>query len=293
MEFKNSVTSTEINKLDSKNCDQCGKECQNATCTVACALQYHERHMKIKAAHEAEGPLIAEKAIKEIAELFVRPNNPADLSATIDQIFGTYISKIRQFPKVSYSKLSNDPEYLLDRHVRARFIDHFSWAIPRSTTLATLASKLAGYKNILEVGAGSGLWTYLLSGLHAVPIRATDILDGSYGSDRIHKYSPVEQLDAVASIVKYDPEVLMMVWAPYGKTMAHDSLKAFKGNLLVWIGESESGCNGDAHFFTALEKNWKMVDHISMPRWKESHDGCIIFQRKVPNPDKLLVGIKS
>jgi len=81
----------------------------------------------------------------------------------------------------------------------------------------------------------------------------------------------------------------MMVWEPLNSPMAYNSLKAFKGNLLVWIGEYR-GCCGNYAFFTELEENWKEVAHIDMPVWTEIHDMCLIFQRIVPNPDKLLIG---
>jgi len=320
--------STKINKLVSKNCAHCGKDnarscpCKLAAyCDLECQRKAWRTHkeacvakraslvaleaaavkaaasLKSLALEEALDAIIeAEKEVtteplKEMEKFFVRPNNPADLSTTIDQIYGAYISKMRQLPAVSYSMFSSDAASSFSSSVRYMFIEHFSYAIPHSSTLFALSLRLKGYKNILEVGAGSGLWTYLLSGLHDVPIRATDILDASYSYDRRYKYLPIEKLDSVASIEKYDPEVLMMVWAPLGTSMAYESLKAFKGNLLVWIGESNGGCTGNADFFTELEENWKMIDDIDMTSWRGIHDGCSIWHRKVPNPDKLLVGV--
>ena len=118
----------------------------------------------------------------------------------------------------------------------------------------------------------------------------TDIFNGTWIHDRKYKYLPIERLDSVSSIIKYDPEVLMMVWAPPASPMAYNSLKAFKGNLLVWIGQGYQGANGNDAFFIELDENWKEVANIDMPRWDDGNDGCTVFQRTVPNPDKLLIG---
>jgi len=278
----------------------CNSDCQKAawpthrlSCSFAFAARKKERADKIKKKDEELmkdllksrdkklEPLTREGALEEMKELWVRPNNPAALSTRIDQI-------IKEF-RLKRERIKDHYGYALFReNVRNLFVEHFSWAIPHSSTLTALASKLAGYKNILEVGAGSGLWTYLLKELHNIPIRATDILDKSYGYDRKYKYLPIEQLDSIASIVKYDPEVLMMVWAP-PTPLAYNSLKAFKGNLLVWIGYLDTGCNGDDKFFTELEENWEKVDDIDFQRWPAVFDECTIWQRKVLNPEKLLV----
>jgi len=226
-------------------------------------------------------------AFEEITKIFVRPADPAALSVTIDKIWSAYDEKSKQFPPFSSEKS------FLTYRVRELFVEHFSWAIPHSSTIAGLASKLHGYKNILEVGAGSGLWTHLLRNLHKVPIHATDILDGSYGYDKKFKYCEIEKIDAISAIEKHDPEVLMMVWAPLGKPMANNCLKAFKGNLLVWIGEDEGGCNGDYNFFEELRKNWEVMDNIDMPSWFGINDYCTVYQRKVLNPAKLFVGEKK
>jgi len=217
---------------------------------------------------------LTRRALAEIAEFKGRPIDPVALSNFIDRIF----------------KVNDLVAPIFRSEIRKQFVNNFSWAIPHSTTLTKLASKLRGYKNILEVGAGSGLWAYLLCEIHHVPIHATDLFNGSFLFDHRYKYLPIERLDSVSSIVKYDPEVLMMVWAPNDSPMAYNSLKAFKGNLLVWIGEGYGGCNGDDAFFIELEENWKNVANIDMPRWDSINDRCNVFQRIVPNPDKLLIG---
>jgi hypothetical protein len=227
---------------------------------------------KVEAAREPEK--FGRRALAEIAEFKGRPIDPVALSNFIDRIY----------------KVNDLVPRTLRQDIRLEFTTNFSYAIPHSTTLTELASKLIGYKNILEVGAGSGLWAYLLCEIHHVPIRATDLFNGSYLFDNRYKYLPIERLDSVSAIVKYDPEVLMMVWAPLNSPMAYNCLKAFKGNLLVWIGELNGGCTASADFFNELEENWKMVDDIDMTSWRGNYDGCSIWHRQIPNPDKLLVG---
>lgn len=227
--------------------------------------------------------------IKEMMKFFVHEYDPAWISARIDKIFNEFCVRLKSMDWKEKSYFAS--------HIRDPFVRSFSWAIPYSSTLAKLASSLKGYSRILEVGAGTGLWAHLLKELHGIPVIATDQSNGNYGHHKQHRYCSVEVIDSVAAIEKHDPEVLLLIWAPFSNPdspypeppMATNSLKAFKGNLLVWVGEGEGGCNGDDSFFKELDENWDYVDQISMPSWYHIHDQCVIYQRKEPNPAYLLV----
>jgi len=229
-----------------------------------------------------------ETALGEVVDLLVRPADPVGLSAAIDKIFQEYFVRLRTLDwteKVYFTERIRDP-----------FVRHFSWAIPYSKTLAALALRLKEYSRILEVGAGTGLWAHLLKELHEIPVVATDQSDGDYRQGwvqhRQHRYCSVEVIDAVSAIEKYNPEVLIMIWAPFSHPdysteppMATNSLKAFKGNILVWIGEPPGGCTADDSFFEELHSNWEVIDEIGIPSWHQFNDDCTIWKRNSVSTD--------
>ena len=227
--------------------------------------------------------------IKEMRKFFVHEEDPAWLSSIIDKIYNEFCVRLKSMDWKEKSYFAS--------HIRDPFVRSFSWAIPYSSTLAKLGTSLKGYSRILEVGAGTGLWAHLLKELHGIPVIPTDQSDGNYDRHKQYRYCSVEVIDSVAAIAKHDPEVLLLIWAPFSDPgspfpeppMATNSLKAFKGNLLVWVGEGHGGCNGDDSFFKELDENWEYVDQISMPRWYQINDECVIYQRKEPNPAYLLV----
>jgi len=62
--------------------------------------------------------------------------------------------------------------------------------------------------------------------------------------------------------------------------MAYETLKAFKGNKIIFVGEGKGGCTGCDNFFQELEKNWTETDYISIPHWLGMHDSLMFFVRK-------------
>jgi len=249
----------------------------HAKTTMAAGGMSEEAYMKMMGITSK-----VQTAIGEVVDLMVRPADPVGLSAAIDKIFQEYFVRLRTLDwieKVHFTERIRDP-----------FVRHFSWAIPHSKTLAALALRLKGYSRILEVGAGTGLWAHLLRELHGIPVVATDQSDGDYRQGSVrhkqHKYCPVEVIDAVSAIEKYNPEVLIMIWAPFSHPdysteppMATNSLKAFKGNILVWIGEPPGGCNADDSFFEERYSNWEVIDEIGIPSWHQIDDDCTIWKR--------------
>ena len=128
----------------------------------------------------------------------------------------------------------------------------------------------------MEVGAGSGLWAYLLkdSGANIV---ATD--DFSWKIKK--KFTKVEKLDVENSLNKYkDSGVLLLVWPPYDEPTANNALKKFRGNKLVYVGEGVDGATADDAFHNRLRKYWKLTDKYDIPQWQYFHDTMKFYERK-------------
>ncbi len=84
---------------------------------------------------------------------------------------------------------------------------------------------------VLEVMAGDGRLSEALSEKLSRPVMATDAKDGRYG---IAYPKWVERLDALESVSKYDPALIVVSWEPYLSTIGLDLVAT--GKPLVWIG---------------------------------------------------------
>jgi len=166
-----------------------------------------------------------------------------------------------------------------DYQQREEFVKNYSWAIPSEKAVQKIKD-FAGGQTILEVGAGLGLWAKLLkdSGVSIVP---TDL---SLKNDYVAKKDPyinVEEIGHLEAIQKYGHhKILMMIWPPYDHPMANETLKAFKGKKIIFVGEGRGGCTGCDNFFKELEKNWVETDYIAIPNWLGMHDSLMFFVRK-------------
>lgn len=99
-------------------------------------------------------------------------------------------------------------------------------------------------KKCVEVGAGRGLYAYLLE-------------DGIIPTDDYppeFTFTPVEKITSVEAVLKYAPDILMLVW-PLCDTMASDALKVFAGTTVIYIGEPRGGFTADDAFFDMLDES--------------------------------------
>lgn len=151
---------------------------------------------------------------------------------------------------------------------RHDLIDKFGFAIPNAPALELIAQ----HAPIVELGAGCAYWASLLqaSGVEVVPIDKhpqvnawTDVLSGE-----------VKDLDA------YPHHTLMMIWPPLENPMAKDALRTYKGDYLLYVGESADGCCADPGFFDNLHQDWRLLANIRIPAWPLIHDSLFLYMRK-------------
>lgn len=106
---------------------------------------------------------------------------------------------------------------------------------------------IIGEKKCLEVGAGRGLYSYLID----KDIIVTDINPPEF------VYGSIEKLSAVDAVAKYKTECLMIIW-PLCDSMASDCLEKFDGNIVIYIGQGKGKMDGDDRFFDLLENNFTL-----------------------------------
>lgn len=93
----------------------------------------------------------------------------------------------------------------------------FSYSVPSAEVILRLnhlisSSSSNTFRNasrlVLEVGAGTGLWSRLLHENGVENVIATDL------SPRTISFFHVEKMDAVRAVRKYNPNILFMCWIP-------------------------------------------------------------------------------
>jgi len=62
------------------------------------------------------------------------------------------------------------------------------------------------------------------------------------------------------------------------RLMASDTLRQFRGDTLIYIGEGEGGCTADDMFFDRLDE-WKHIETIDIPQWDGIYDRLSVYQR--------------
>lgn len=160
---------------------------------------------------------------------------------------------------------------------RQRYVYKYAWAIPSKQALDAIAR----YSPIVEIGAGSGYWAHLLAKLGvdivAYDVSKTNQYMGSY--NRFHKpWFEVREGDE-KSVKGHADRALFLCWPPYDDKMAVNTLKQYKGDTVLYIGEGKGGCTASDAFFNLLTKNFSEEDNVDIPVWFGIHDRLFIFKR--------------
>jgi hypothetical protein len=160
-------------------------------------------------------------------------------------------------------------------------VQRYSFAIPTDRAIAALA-KLSP---LVEIGAGRGYWAYLLRQAGA-DIVAFDTYPRCYADSGWWQPDqgggPWTEISygGPERAARYPERTLFLCWPPYGADMAVRALRAYRGQVVAYVGEGEGGCTGDAAFHARLEREWDMEKRIGLPQWSGIHDDLTIYRRK-------------
>jgi len=159
----------------------------------------------------------------------------------------------------------------------AYFQKNYSFCIPDKDVIDMIKNHS---NNILEIGAGTGLWAKILQS-NNVDIIATDSLDTVYTNYYEKFWLPVEKIDCVGAVKKYrDVEALMLVWPqPNNITSFVKAIKEFKGNKVIVVTE------GKELYFPDPEQSWKMswelVESKPLSSFPSKKSHLFLLERKI------------
>lgn len=176
----------------------------------------------------------------------------------------------------------------LDKHLlREELVKKYAWAVPTEEAIDLI--KVHSPHGVVEVGAGTGYWCWLLKqkGVKVYPIDRQPLhnhyvrgcwLPISKGTHR--------------KLLRFDAETLLLCWPAYASSQASDALKFFKGNTLVYVGEGYGGCTGDDEFHDELNgggwiegkghlarAKWEQVSKLDIPRFPGMNDRLYVYTR--------------
>ncbi|MFJ9692611.1 hypothetical protein [Kitasatospora sp. NPDC101183] len=157
----------------------------------------------------------------------------------------------------------------------------YSWALASRTALHWIAECLDG-RPLLEVGAGSGYWAHLLRA-QGVDVLATDAEARTEhnGWTSHYRYTAVTPGHAPADAAAHPDRVLALLWPPHRDPMAADTLRAYRGPALLYLGDRPGGLCADDDFFTHLRTHWRPVSTCPLTlRWLANHDTATFYTRR-------------
>ena len=164
----------------------------------------------------------------------------------------------------------------LERYVaRQRLIAKYAWAIPSVEAIELLTR----YSPLIEMGAGTGYWAWLLQQAGA------DILafDRYPPPDRRNRWHAGEQQwtevrpGGPRLLARHPGRTLFLCWPPEDEPMAAACLQAYQGGTLIYVGEAPR--DRATGFFAAVE-TWDPVETLDLPQWESVHDGLVVLRRR-------------
>lgn len=188
-----------------------------------------------------------------------------------------------KMPNALWKKIVNHSEFqgFEPYSIRTFCIHEYAFAVPSDPILKILKS----YSPLIEMGAGSGYWAYLLTKLKC------DIIpyDGYPPSKKspfgkknewfTREWMPIKK-GFPKLLTSFTNRNLFLCWADYDTPFGYECVKNFKGKYALIITEGEGGCIGDDAFHRYLDKHYEELETHGIHNWYGIHDYLAIYKRK-------------
>ena len=208
-----------------------------------------------------------------------------------DQITPTGIDNpyweiVRQLPSVRDALAGSCPdgfarELPVGHHLLTK---RYSWAIPSPGDIGWLA-QILGRRGLVEIGAGSGYWAWQArqAGIDVIAYEPADSSVNTF-TDGI-EYLPMLR-DGHTAARHHPDRALLLCWPSQGDPWAAGTLRAYTGDLLIYIGQGQGGQCADDGFFHLLDRGWTAVGtsthHVT---WRHAHSTMTAYHRDDPRRD--------
>ena len=167
---------------------------------------------------------------------------------------------------------------------RERLTQKYSWALPDAAVLQAIAE----HSPIVEIGAGTGYWAYLL-GRMGCEVHPYDAAPPATGRNPFgHRRAWCEVRRGTPETLLREPYrdggwALLLCWPPPGDHMARKCLAHFRGDTLLYIGEPRGGHTASDAFFRKLFAEYEIVRDMPVKHWTGMRDGLWVCRRRAPS----------
>jgi len=164
--------------------------------------------------------------------------------------------------------------------VRDEHIRQYGFAV----LAEALIEDLRTYAPFVEVGCGTGYWAHKM--LRAgIDIIATDPKPpnkpGVNAYSFARTYGIILPWDGVkAARASAGKRTLLMVWPDYDSKWPVETLRAYTGDTVVYVGEEVGGCTGDDAFHEELGARWYLIEELIIPQFNGIHDAVYVYRRR-------------
>lgn len=156
----------------------------------------------------------------------------------------------------------------LQLSIRKKLIWAYSWAIPSTEAVHFIAQ----YSPLVEIGAGTGYWAWLLEQASA-RVKTFDIEAG-----QPPHWHPVQR-GGPTSLTEFSDHTLFLCWPSLDSDMAINALNNYSGKHVIYLGEWE-GRTADGSFHQALLEGWSLIHEVTIPVWPGYKDKIYLFASK-------------
>jgi hypothetical protein len=170
-----------------------------------------------------------------------------------------YWEIVRQLPSVRDARQGICPdgfarELPVGHHLLTK---RYSWAIPSPGDIAWL-TRILDRRGLVEIGAGSGYWAWQAhqAGIDVIAYEPTDPSANTYTDGT--EYFALRR-DGHAASRHHPDRALLLSWPSDNESWAANALHAYTGDLLIYIGQDQSGHCADDGFFRLLDRRWTRI----------------------------------
>lgn len=156
---------------------------------------------------------------------------------------------------------------------RERFISQFGFVI----LTQELIDKFKGHGPFVEIGAGSGALSKLLS-INYMDVIATDLNEVSNYSFSTGMWFTIEHKSAIEALEFYPNRTAIFAWPEMDSWAGEALLKALPAKV-IYIGE-HNGCTGDALFHKTLEEYYDLIEEHRICNFPNIKDNLTIWVKK-------------
>jgi len=156
-------------------------------------------------------------------------------------------------------------------------IEEYAFAIPSRKTIEILVE----HDPLIEIGAGTGYWAHLIEQLGGDIIVVDNF---SSGDDAKVTYSPEDTWTEVREgdetvVSEYPDRTLFLCWPHFESNFATEALKLYEGETVIYVGEWRPEYADDDEFFDILDRDFDLIDRVSLPCWMGTKDTMMIQTR--------------